>query len=297
MVRLLWIGLIFISSGLLAQDPDTTYWRISFDGSLPFNQASFSDNWTGGGINSLGLSASIIFKAKYQKGKHSWDNDLDFLYGFTNNDGQGFRKNNDRIYIDTKYGYSIAPKWNVFGSFNILSQFDKGYRYEEDSIGREQEFLISDFLAPGYFTFATGFEYKPTSFFALRVSPFAPRLTVVKNDEVSLNVDNNYGVEIGETTRWEVAAFQLLADFDKDLSSNLNLKFKYIMYMNYETLDSFKFVDHRLEAVLTAKVAKYFEVILGGTILYDFDQVDEVQFNQVFGLGFAYSFKNFTPDE
>jgi len=279
-----------------AQDADTTYWKISFNASIPFNQASFSDNWSGGGINSLGLSSLVNFKANYLKGKHSWDNEIDLTYGFTNNAGQGFRKNNDRIFIDTKYGYSIGENWNLFSSLNVQSQFVKGYKYENDSLDREVEILISDFMAPGYFTASLGFEYTPKPFFKLRLSPFAPRVTVVTDKELYLNVDSNYGVEIGKTARWEWLAFQMIADFDKDLTENLNLKFKYQLYANLETLE-FNKIDHRLDAILSAKVAKYFDVKLSGILLYDFDQIDEIQLSQAFGLGFAYTFKNFKEEE
>jgi hypothetical protein len=295
MRKYLIIILLLVSIYSIGQEQDTTYWKISFVGSLPFNQATFSDNWSGGGINSLGLSSLINFKANYLKGKRSWDNEIDLVYGFTNNDGQGFRKNNDRIYIDSKYGHALSSKWNVFAAINIQSQFVKGYKYEKDSLDREVEILVSDFMAPGYFTTSLGLEYTPQPYFKLRLSPFAPRLTVVRDKELYLNVENNYGVEIGETTRWEWLAFQFMADFDKDLTKNLNLKFKYIIFANLETLE-FDKIDHRFDAILSAKVAKYFDVKLSGTLLYDYDQIDEVQLSQGFGLGFAYTFKNYEEE-
>jgi hypothetical protein len=129
----------------------------------------------------------------------------------------------------------------------------------------------------------------------MRFAPFAPRLTVVRDKELYLNVPENYGVAIGETTRWEWLAFQMLADFDKDLSENLNLKFKYQLYANLETLELNK-IDHRLDVVLSAKAAKYFDVKLTGTMLYDYDQIDEIQLSQGFGLGFAYTFKNYSDE-
>jgi hypothetical protein len=296
MKKVIFIVCLLASINAYSQDQDTTYWKISFKAAIPFNQASFSDNWSGGGINSLGLSSLINYRANYLKGKNSWDNEIDLTYGFTNNSGQGFRKNSDRIFLDTKYGRSISEHWNMFGSLNIQTQFVKGYKYEKDSLDREVEVLISDFMAPGYFTASLGFEYTPKPFFKLRLSPFAPRLTVVRDKELYLNVDSNYGVEIGETTRWEWLAFQMIADFDKDLTENLNLKFKYQLFANLETLE-FDKIDHRLDAIISAKVAKYFDVKLSGILLYDFDQIDEVQLSQGFGLGFAYTFKNYTEEK
>ncbi len=287
---------LLASTNLFAQHADTTYWKKSFKGSLNLNQAAFSDNWTSGGVNSFGLNTLINYKANYLKGKHSWDNELDFVYGFVNNDGQGYRKNNDRIYLDTKYGYSIAPHWNIYGSLNILTQFAKGFQYDKDSLDREVSTLVSEFMAPGYFTAAIGFEYTPKPYFKLRLSPFAPRLTVVRNKDLYMNVPNNYGVEIGETTRWEWLAFQLLADFDKDLTENLNLKFRYVMFADYETLEANK-LDHRLDVILSAKVAKYIDVKLSGTMVYDFDQDEDIQLTQALGIGFVYTIKNYKDEK
>lgn len=284
-----------ISTSLFAQESDTSYWKHSVKNSINFNQAAFSENWIAGGTNSLGLNALINYKANFLKGKHSWDNEIDLLYGFLKNEGQGTRKNNDRIYLDTKYGFKISPKWNTFGSLNVLTQFAPGYKYSKDSLDREQSLLISEFMAPGYFTASWGFEYTPKSYFKLRISPFAPRLTVVKNKELYLNVPNNYGVELGETTRWEILAFRLLVDLDKDLNENINLKVRYVLFANYESID-IQQIDHRLDAILSAKIAKYFDVKLSAILLYDYDQDKNIQLSQGLGLGFIYTFKNFKEE-
>ncbi len=289
------IACLLAGTKLFAQNSDTTYWKHTFKGSLNLNQASFSQNWTAGGVSSLGLNALLNYKANYLKGKHSWDNEIDMLYGFMNNDGQGYRKNNDRIYIDTKYGHALSSKWNAYGSLTLLTQFAEGYRYDEDAAGQEIAVKISNFMAPGYFTASLGFEYVPKPYFKLRLSPFSPRLTIVNDDEVSQNIDNNYGVPLGENTRWEVAAMQILADFDKDLNENINLKFRYVLFANYENFNGQE-IDHRLDAILSAKIAKYFDVKLSGILVYDYDQDDEVQLSQALGLGFIYTFKNYKDE-
>jgi len=295
MKKFIVIACLLGASSIYAQNSDTTYWKKAFKGSLNFNQAAFSENWSAGGVNSIGLNALVNYKANYLKGKVSWDNEIDMIFGFLNND-VGYRKSNDRIYFDTKYGHALSSKWNLYGSFNVTTQFAKGYKYETDAQDREVALLISEFMAPGYFVASLGFEYTPKPYFKMRLSPFAPRLTVVRNKDIYLNVDNNYGVEIGETTRWEWLAFQFIADFDKDLNENLNLKFKYMLYANLETLE-FDKIDHRLDVILSANVAKYLDVKLIGALLYDYDQIDEVQLSQSLGIGFVYTFKNFTEEE
>lgn len=283
----------FIAHAQIVAPDSTSKWRKKLVFNLNLNQASFSSNWKGGGINSIGLNTMFDYKADYKDDKQSWDNEIGFTYGFVKNAGQGFRKTLDRFFVDTKYGRTLNMKWDAFASFNFASQFYKGYKYADD--GSEDASLISDLLAPAFVTVALGFEYHPVPYFKVRISPLAPRLTLLRNNNGrfdAVDVAAPYGVEVGEDTRFEWLAFQLTADFDKDIAKNLNLKFKYLMFANYETFEG-KTIDHRLDLMLTAKVNRFISVSVGGIVLYDYDQDHEVQLNQAFNLGFAYSFQNF----
>jgi hypothetical protein len=258
---------------------------------VSFNQASFSSNWKAGGINSVGLNGAFNYKANYAKDKITWDNEIDFLYGFVNNSGQGFRKTLDRMFFDTKVGYKISDKWDLFTSLNFLSQFTKGYRYNDD----DSQDLISDIFAPAFITSAWGLQYQPAPYFKVRIAPFAPRVTILSDNNGRFDAVDPaapYGVLLGESTRFEWLAFQATADFDKDIAKNLNLKWRYMLYANYETLEG-KTIDHRLDLMLTAQVNKFISVGLGGILIYDFDQDDEVQLSQNFNFGFRYTFQNY----
>src|SRR5688572_29229056 len=170
-VALLIVAFFLIIPSVEAQivKPDTlSNWKKKFVFNLNVNQAAFSSNWKGGGVNSLGLNGLINYKANYSKNRDSWDNEISLLYGFVNNEGQGFRKTLDRIFLDTKYGYKLNDNWGLYTSLNFLSQFAKGFKYEKDASGVEQEILISDFLAPGYVTSSWGVEYKPVDYFFIR---------------------------------------------------------------------------------------------------------------------------------
>ena len=120
--------------------PDTiSNWKKAFKAGLNLNQAVFSSNWKAGGVNSFGFTALLNYKANYKKGKRSFDNEIDLLYGMVNNGGQGYRKTLDRIFPDTKYGHSISEKWDLFVAMNMASQFGKGYKYVKDVNGVEQD--------------------------------------------------------------------------------------------------------------------------------------------------------------
>ncbi|MFZ6009130.1 MAG: DUF3078 domain-containing protein [Bacteroidota bacterium] len=286
--------MVFVCSGVSAQvqsdKPDTLIWKKKLNFAVNLNQASFSSNWKAGGVNSIGLTGLFNYKVNYKRERASWDNEIDLAYGFVNNAGQGFRKTIDRVFLDTKYGYELNKKWSVFTSLNLLTQFYKGYNYKEDNTSE----LISDFFAPAFITSAWGIEYHPVDYFKVRISPFAPRVTIVKDPtRFTKSVGPEpYGVDSTETVRMEWLAFQLLAEFNKEIATNLNLKWRYLMYANYETLDM-KTIDHRLDVDLTAKVNKYINVGVGSILLYDYDQDTGAQFSQVFTLGFLYTFQNY----
>jgi len=276
--------------------PDTlSHWKKKLAMNLNINQAAFTSNWKSGGVNSIGLNSVFNYQFNYSKDRNSWDNQIDLLYGFVNNSGQGYRKTLDRIFLDTKYGYKLSDKWGLYTSLNFLSQFAEGHKYEQDANGVEQAILISDFLAPAFVTSSWGIEYHPVDYFSVRLSPFSPRLTIVQDPErfiPAVDPEKPYGVTPPDETRWEWLAFQLAADFNKDIAENVNLKWRYLMYANYETL-AFKTIDHRLELMLSAKVNRFISVGLGGILLYDYDQDSGAQVSQVFNLGFSYSFQNF----
>jgi hypothetical protein len=271
-----------------------SHWKKKLNFAINVNQASFSSNWKAGGTNSIGLNTLFNYKFNYKKDRISWDNEIDLLFGFVNNQGQGFRKTNDRIFLDTKYGYALNAKWDIFTSLNFLSQFTKGYKYADDN----SSVLISDFLAPAFITSAWGVEYHPVEYFKVRLSPFAPRMTIVQDPRrFTKSVgEKPYGVDSTKTVRTEWLAFQLMAEFNKDIAKNINLKWRYLMYANYKTL-SLKTIDHRLDVNLTAKVNKYINVGLGAILLYDYDQDSGAQLSQLFTLGFAYTFQNYVDEK
>jgi hypothetical protein len=297
LVFILFLILLALPILIFAQDAppaDTLLWKKKFNFAINLNQASFSTNWKAGGVNSLGFNTFLNYRANYKQGRASWDNEFDLAYGFVNNAGQGKRKSIDRLFLDTKYGYELSKNWGLFSSLTFLSQFDKGYLYNDDGTRS----LISDAFAPAFITNAWGFEYHPVEYFKLRLSPFAPRLTIVKDPTRFTKTvgPEPYGVDSTKTTRLELLAFQAMADFNKEIAKNINLKARYLLYANYETFEA-KTIDHRLDVDFVAKVNRFINVTLGGVLIYDFDQDPGAQLSQVFSLGFLYTFQNYEEEK
>lgn len=288
--NLLVFALLIMVSGVSIAQTDTLKWKKAVQTGINVNQASFSDNWKGGGVNSLALGTFFNGKLSFaDKKKITFDNDLQLAYGFIQNQGQSSRKSTDKIFLDSKLGYNLSKYWNLFISVNFLSQFDAGFEYKKDSLGVEHESLISKFMAPGYLTSSIGVEYKPVSYFWCRFGTGTLRQTFVVDTTLYRTVPKNYGVKIGKKMRNEVA-FQFIASFDKDIAKNLNFKTRVSALSPYENLGS---IVSRLDATLTARVNKFINVTLSTTVINDVDMDAKVQYSQFFALGILYNFSQF----
>jgi len=113
----------------------------------------------------------------------------------------------------------------------------------------------------------------------------------VTNENLYLTFPENYGVPIGQTVRTEWLALQIFATYDKNITETLNLKSRYQLFANYETL-SWKNIDHRLDVTLTAKITNLINVTFTSINLYDIDQDPGIQYSQGLALGILYKVGN-----
>jgi Protein of unknown function (DUF3078) len=262
---------------------DTTYWQKSFSGGVNFNQASFS-NWVGGGVNSTALGLVVAVRKLYERDKTTWDNTGDFQLG----------------YVNSVLGQKVAPKWDIFMSGTFNTFFAPGYLYDKIPATTSRQ-LVSGFFSPAQLTFAWGAAYRPTNWFSLRVSPFAPRLTFVSDDAVRVRKGADgitrpdrtataFGVEAGKSVRTEWLALQLQAALNKNVAENINITARYQMFANYQTLDA---IDHRLDFIATAKINKYLSTTFGLIALFDKDFSEDWQFQQTLAIGLVYNTSSF----
>lgn len=268
---------------------EDTVWTNEYQIGITFNQAAFSSNWLGGGINSLSFGALFYYAWSYQQSGWMWDNNLDLQYGLISNEGEEFvRKSQDVIYFDTKLGRQISEQWNAYFSLNFISQFANGYQFIDESDPTSERVRVSDFMAPAFLTSSLGVEYKPVDYFWVRFSPFSPRLTFVTDTELYLSEQiiqdppRNYGVPIGETTRLEWLAMHLVAQYDHAFNDNINVKTRYAVFANLQEAT----LDHRLNFSFTAKLTRYINFSFTAAAIYDQDQTERIQLSQLMGIGF-----------
>lgn len=80
---------------------------------------------------------------------------------------------------------------------------------------------------------------------------------------------------------------QLVGNFNKAITKNINLKLRYLMFANYKNLRA---IDNNLSALLTAKFNKYWNVNLSVILIHDEDQSTKIQLAQSLSVGFLYTF-------
>lgn len=277
-----------------AQTDSTKNWKTDIQSGVNLNQASYSDNWKAGGVNSVAVSAFFNGKAVRTTARNEWSNDLQLLYGNVKNKGQSLRKNADRIFFESKYAHKLTSTWNLFGSINFMSQFDAGFEYPTVA-GVEMPRRISGFMSPAYLTEALGLEYKPVTYFSAQLGVGALRQTFVTDQSLYNRPDTTYaelfGVKRGDNMRNQVV-FQLVANFDKEILKNIVLKARYMGLLDYARLDP-QYIVSRLDVSLTAKVNRFVSTNVTGVLLFDHDQDKDLQYSQVLSLGVLYTFSNY----
>ncbi|MHC8948759.1 DUF3078 domain-containing protein [Sphingobacterium hungaricum] len=277
-------------------DLEVNYWKHWSRFGVNANQASFSDNWSNGGVNSMALGFNTWHKSEYNKNKINFTSEIDLRYGKIKNKDQLAKKNNDRIFWDNKLSYKISKAWAVYASITFESQFDNGFSYARDA--DNNEFIkdtISSFMAPGYFTESVGLEYKPDNTFSVRLGTGTARQTLILDDRIAppaTATNPVFGVDPGKNFRNDLA-FQITANLDRNLSKNLNLKGRYNLFADYTDITD---PDHRLDLTLTAKVTRVINVTLTGIGLYDSEYIAagdtkaKIQYSQALALGLTFNF-------
>lgn len=264
--------------------PDTGEWYNTMELGVNFNQATFSPNWKGGGVNSYSVGGLLNLATGYDKKRFSYEGKINAQYGLQKVQNQSARKTIDVLLGDVKFAYLFSKDWSGFVGANLITQFDKGYEYGEDSLNNETKTTISNFFAPAYLTLPVGIQYKPNKNFFARFGLASLRYTFVTDNEVRKNVEGNYGVDTNSTYLRQFG-MQIISGYNKDITKTINFKANYFGFFDYERINVSDFV-HRLDIVFSAKVTKYINTTFSAIMFFDKTQDKDVQFNQVLNVGF-----------
>ncbi|WP_121666398.1 DUF3078 domain-containing protein [Mesonia aquimarina] len=234
-------------------------------------------NWNAGGTNSISGLFNVDIKRVFEKGNIRWKNELIAHYGINKQEGQGLRKTEDNLEINSTFGYrkDTLSHWFYSAKFNFNTQFSNGYTYPDTS--KE----ISSIMAPGYLFLGIGAEYggniERLTFYG---SPLTMKSTFVLNQELAnegafgvtpavIDEDGNVLKE-GENVRTELGVL-LTNEFNAQLFENIGFSNRLSLYSDY--LNNFGNIDVNWELNFNFKVNEYVLAKLGSHLKYDDDVI------------------------
>lgn len=270
-------------------------WKISGENTFLINQSSFS-NWASGGINSFSGNLMLNYDFNYKKDKWSWDNKVIGAYGLSNQKSLGWRKNDDRLILNSLVGLEAKENWLYTFYANFNTQFANGYQYDNN----QNKTLISASFAPAYLSFGPGIAYKKSDNLRFNFSPAAARFIIVTQD--SLSQIGAFGVDPGKNLKTEFGA-NFDAYYKVELMENVGIENILKLYSNY--LEDPQNVDLDYTFNVFLKVNDYISVNGGVQMLYDDNTLiprqsnginipgterPTLQVRQVLGAGITYKF-------
>ena len=287
---------ILLSAALFAAEPaaaDTTkpkaVWNKGIATTIGFSQLSLT-NWAAGGAGQLTLNTYADLYAKLTKGKFIWENELQAGYGFIESFDTGYKKSDDRLILDSKFGYRAVPKLYLSAVYNFRTQFARGYNSDE---------IVSDFFAPAYTSLGLGIDYTPVKNVSINFAPLTGKVTMVREEYLR----TRYGNAEDQFARFELGA-QLKVDAKLEVE-NFKVATSLVLFSDY--LNKPQNIKVNWDVNAEAKISRFFSVTLRTNMIYDDNvilnktkilpngdkleyQAAGVQFKELFSIGFTYTF-------
>ncbi len=282
-------------------DTSKVRWKKGGTVNLSGQQVSLT-NWAAGGQSAMSANGLLSLFANYTNNKNIWSNNLDLAYGVIKQaSNRKWWKNDDRIQVNSKYGYKAFTNTYYTVLTDFKSQFAAGYNYPNDSV------RISNFMAPAYLVVAIGFDFSPDKSLSIFLAPITARFTFVNDD--TLAKYGAFGVQKEErdpstgdiTTKYrkmrEQSGGYFKLSFKKPVMENVEFGTVLELFSDYLNHPENLYVNWT--TLTTMKVNKYISATLSTQLIYDEAVMikdkdgkigPRVQFKQVLGLGLAYKF-------
>lgn len=250
---------------------DTTGKIWTKGGTIQLNMSQVSlTNWSAGGFSSVSGIAQFNAFANRKKGRFAWDNSVALAYGLLAQDGQDAVKTDDRLELNTKYGYELKKAWYLA----LLAQFKTQFTEGKDAATGSR---ISDFMAPGYLILGLGVDYMPNDHFSAFISPATAKFTFVNDQDLAnagafgvdpATYDETTGLLAtnGKNNLFEFGGYVKLM-YQHDLAKNINFLTRADFFSNY--LKNPENIVVNWETLFTFKVNNWFAATLSTLLIYD----------------------------
>lgn len=267
------------------------YWHKGMLTELGFSQVSLT-NWAAGGSGSIAMNAYLNMHINYEKGNMYWENRGQFAYGFIQSFKDGYRKSDDKLILDSKFGYRAFDKFYFSVLYNFSTQFTPGFEYPASGPNK-----ISKLLSPANTSLGVGLDYKPGKgdVLSVNISPVTATLVIVTDE----GLRGKYGNQPDEPVRLELGA-QLKATLKKVLFKDFKVNSSLTLFSDY--LDNPQNIQINWDVQVDFKITRFLSTGLRTNLVYD-DNIliadkegnlaPRVQFKEVFSLNFSYTIGEF----
>lgn len=286
------------------------YWTNNILLKVDFTNTSLA-NWAAGGYMTATLKSFVDANANYQKNDMFWNNRLQMDYGFLYSADKPFlQKSDDRIYLESKWGYKAknVKNLNYSAQFSFKSQFTNSWNYVTPTVENptKQDWmdlrtLKSGPLSPANTTIALGIDWVPTKWLTVNFAPLTGGFVIVRNEilrpaySMPKRDDGTY-----KGARFEFGA-QVKIDAKVTINNNFNYTTQLLLFSDY--LDKPQNIRVNWDNRFDWKVAKYFSFTITSYLIYD-DKVliknekdieeypngrQRVQFKESLAFGFSYT--------
>jgi len=299
-IALLLLALICLNLSY-AQEEAPKKWNRSGDIGLNFSQSHLS-NWAAGGDNALNWQGIFNYNVNYAHEKNKWDNNISLALGYSHLGDAKAIKTDDKIELNSLYGYKATEKLFYSLAFSFKTQFADGFDYKNDSTNR-----ISGFMVPAYITLGLGMEYVPNNNFSINFAPLTGRITIVNDQDMAdagafgvdpAEYDEITGDKIndGKTSRFEFGA-KMTAKLDVKIAENVSFNSKLELFSDY--IKNPQNIDVDWQNLITMKVNSWLNTNITAHLIYDDDIMitdkdgntgPRTQFKEVLSIGLSYKF-------
>lgn len=257
---------------------DTTYWTRGGVITFLANQSTFK-NWQAGGESNISANLNANYDINYEKGDWVLKNKIQAAYGITKIKGLPEQKTDDRFEVTSNLGKRASGHWFYSLFFNFRTQFDHG-------LNQTTGIRISEFMSPAFIQLGPGMLWKKSDNLRFNIAPASTRLIIV--DRKFTQEASSFGVEQGETTRWEFGA-SLNGYYRFKIMENVTVENILNLYSNYIEDPQNVDIDYQLNIVM--KINTYLSTNFNFQMIYDDNAFRGLQTRQVIGLGVNYKLK------
>ncbi len=286
------------------------YWDDFAILKVDFTNTSLS-NWAAGGFMTATLKSFIDANANYKKDDTYWNNRLQMDFGFLYSADKPFlQKSDDRIYLESKFGYKakFVNNLNYSAQFSFRSQFTNSWNYTTPAMENpsrqdwmDLRALKSGPLSPANTTIALGIDWIPTKWLTINIAPLTGGFVIVQNNALRAA----YSMPEREDGTFMPTRFEFGAQVKLDAKVIINNNFSYttqlLLFSDY--LNNPQNIRVNWDNRFDWKVAKYFSFTITSYLIYDdkvmiksdkdIDQYpngrQRLQFKESLAFGFSYT--------